>query len=373
MQSTFDTLVEQLGIPVVTGWNAHDILTNESPFYVGRPGTVGDRAGNFSVQNADFVLVLGCRLNIRQISYNWKAFAPGAWKAMVDVDEAELLKPTLSLDLKVHATLVDFIPKLIDALGSDYRANADHQAFLLWCRDRVGRYPVVESSYRNTSGPINPYHFMELLFDGLKSDDVVVTGNGSACVMSFQAAQLKAGQRLFTNSGNASMGYDLPAAIGACIALNGKRVICLAGDGSLMMNLQELQTLLGFGLPVKVLVLSNDGYHSIRQTQTAYFSDNLFGTGPSDGVSLPDFVRLAEAIGIPSTRVITSDDWSSEVVRSLLNGEGPAFIDVVVDPSQPFSPKLASRKLPDGTMVSPSLEDMAPFLSEVEMRQNRLG
>jgi acetolactate synthase-1/2/3 large subunit len=201
---------------------------------------------------------------------------------------------------------------------------------------------------------------------------VIVTGNGSACVMSFQAAKLKKGQRLFTNSGDASMGYDLPAAIGASIALGGKRVICLAGDGSLMMNLQELQTLVGLHLPVKVIILSNDGYHSIRQTQKAYFSDNLFGIGPSDGVSLPDFPRLAEALGLPTIRVTREEGWASESVRLLLESEGPALIDVVVDPEQAFSPKLASRKLPDGSMVSPSLEDMAPFLPEEEMRQNRL-
>ena len=372
MMPGFEALVEQLGIPVVTGWNAHDILTNESPYYAGRPGTVGDRAGNFTVQNADFLLVLGCRLNIRQVSYNWKSFASKAWKAMVDVDGAELEKPTLSMDLKVQADLRLFIPKLAEALGFGYQPSHDHQHYLAWCRERVARYPVLENTYPQQEDRLNPYHFMELLFESLGPDDVIVTGNGSACVMSFQAAKLKKGQRLFTNSGDASMGYDLPAAIGASIALGGKRVICLAGDGSLMMNLQELQTLVGLHLPVKVIILSNDGYHSIRQTQKAYFSDNLFGIGPSDGVSLPDFPRLAEALGLPSIRVTREEGWTSESVRLLLESEGPALIDVVVDPDQPFSPKLASRKLPDGSMVSPSLEDMAPFLPEDEMRQNRL-
>jgi acetolactate synthase-1/2/3 large subunit len=190
--------------------------------------------------------------------------------------------------------------------------------------------------------------------------------------MSFQAAQLKYGQRLFTNSGNASMGYDLPAAIGACIARDQQTVICLAGDGSLMMNLQELQTLVGYQLPVKVIVLNNNGYHSIRQTQTAYFPDNIFGISPDDGVSLPDFVALSHALGIDARRVESAEDWLSHETEILLSNNKPALIEVVVDSIQTFSPKLASRKLPDGSMSTPSLDDMSPFLERDELASNRL-
>jgi acetolactate synthase-1/2/3 large subunit len=211
---------------------------------------------------------------------------------------------------------------------------------------------------------------MKDLFGRLSKDEVVITGNGSACVVSFQVAELKAGQRLYTNSGNASMGYDLPAAIGASIALCGKKVICLAGDGSLMMNLQELQTVIGYKLPIKVIVINNNGYHSIRQPQQAYFSDNMFGLGPDDGVTLPNFVELAKAFKISSAGVQTMDEWRSESVQELLNNDQCALIELFVDPEIPFSPKLASRKLPDGTMVSPSLEDMAPFLSREELAEN---
>jgi acetolactate synthase-1/2/3 large subunit len=373
MTASFLDLVARLQIPVVTGWNAHDILTNDNACYAGRPGTVGDRAGNFSVQNADFVLVLGCRLNIRQISYNWKSFAAKAWKAMVDADLAELDKPTLSLDLKVHSDLSVFIPALLRLLDG-YSPRPEHKQYLQWCRDRVQKYPTVLPEYRRESAPFNPYHFVEELFTQLTEKDVVVTGNGSACVIGFQAAQLTKGQRLFTNSGNASMGYDLPAAIGACLARGGQqRVICLAGDGSLMMNLQELQTLVGYKLPVKVLVLNNAGYHSIRQTQQAYFSDNLIGIGPESGVSLPDFVALGNALGIPSVAVRSAKEWRNAAVQGLLELQGPALIEVFVDVDQPFAPKLASRKLDDGTMVSPSLEDMAPFLSPDEMSKNTVA
>ncbi|MBI5920062.1 MAG: thiamine pyrophosphate-binding protein [Betaproteobacteria bacterium] len=369
MHEQFLELVEKLGIPVVTGWNAHDLLASDHPCYAGRPGTVGDRPGNFTVQNADFLLVLGCRLNIRQISYNWQSFASHAWKAMVDVDSAELQKPTVNVDLKVHSRLQDFIPYLCSHLVS-YQVPREHLKYLEWCLERVRKYPTLLPEYRQRDTPINPYVFIDDLFSMLDQDAVIVAGNGSACVIGFQAAKLKRGQRFFTNSGNASMGFDLPAAIGACIALEKRKVICLAGDGSLMMNLQELQTLVGCKLPVKVIILNNGGYHSILQTQRAYFADNLFGCGPENGVTFPDFIKLGEALGIASIRVSSLPEWSSDPVRALMSSFAPALIEVMLDPEQQFSPKLASRKDADGRMLTPSLEDMSPFLSREELSNN---
>lgn len=372
MHDQFFELIDKLKIPVVTGWNAHDTLTNDSPYYAGRPSTVGDRAGNFTVQNADFLLVLGSRLNIRQVSYNWKNFASKAWKAMVDVDRSELDKPTLNFDLKVHADLKDFIPQLITKLDN-YQTPQLHTDYLEWCRERVNRYPTVLPEYRHSDTHLNPYIFVSNIIKQFNEDDVIVTGNGSACVISFQTADLKKGQRLYTNSGNASMGYDLPAAIGASIALGKKRVICLAGDGSLMMNLQELQTMVGYGLPVKVIVLNNNGYLSIKQTQRAYFSDNIFGISPDNGVSLPDFVALGSALKINSHLVRTEEDWNSPAVQEAMNNNQPALIEVMVDPEQVFAPKLAAKKLADGSMLAPSLENMSPFLPDDEMRDNMIS
>jgi acetolactate synthase-1/2/3 large subunit len=364
-------LFEDYGVAVVTGWNAHDLLPNGHPCYAGRPGTVGDRAGNFSVQNADFLLVLGCRLNIRQVSYNFKSFASRAWKAMVDVDPVELRKPTLILDLAVCSDLRRFWP-IFSAGLRKHKPRQAHLNYLSWCAERVKRYPVVLPEYRSRPHPINPYVFMELLFHSLPDDAVVVAGNGSACVVGFQAAQLKRGQRFFTNSGDASMGYDLPAAIGAAIAGKGSPVYCLAGDGSLMMNLQELQTVVGYGLPVKIVIINNQGYQSIRQTQNAYFKDNIFGTGPENGVTLPDFASVASAFGLTSKKITKMAELTSEGLKLLLSNDEPVLIDLYVDVNQQFSPKLASRKLEDGTMESPELDDMSPFLSESELRENRI-
>jgi acetolactate synthase-1/2/3 large subunit len=219
---------------------------------------------------------------------------------------------------------------------------------------------------------MNPYVFIDEFFKSLPDDAIVVTGNGSACVIGFQAAVLRTGHRLFTNSGSASMGYDLPAAIGSAIASANSPIFCLAGDGSIMMNLQELQTLVTYNLTVKILIINNQGYQSIRQTQHAYFSDNVFGCGPYDEISFPDFVKVGSAFGIPSIAVKSIEEFSSKVVKEMLSAQGPSLIDVHVDPNQAFSPKLMSRKLPDGTMISPSLEDMAPFLDRDELGSNMI-
>lgn len=366
----FLELAERLGIPAVSAWNAHDAIPDAHPCYCGRPGTIGDRPGNFTVQNADFLLTLGCRLNIRQISYDWKAFASRAWKAQVDADPAELYKPTLNTDLPIHADLVDFLPVLLRKLEG-WEKKPEHAEYLAWCRERRERYPVVTERHR-APGKVNPYHFMDCLFSLLEDDDIVVTANGSACVVSFQSAKIKAGTRLYTNSGNATMGYDLPAAIGAALAAGKtKRIICLAGDGSIMMNLQEMASIAGAGLPIIIYLLNNNGYHSIRQTQTAYFSDNMLGLAPDTGVYFPDFMRVAESFGFSGIRISNTEQLEKELPGTL-QGNGPAFHEVILDETQFFEPKLVSRKLPDGTMVSPRLDDMAPFLSPEELKQNRL-
>jgi len=368
--AAFLTFVEQLGVPVVTAFNAHDLLPNAHPLYCGRPGTVGDRAGNFTVQTADYLLVLGCRLNIRQISFNWNSFARGAKVAMVDIDRAELAKPTLSLHRPVHADLRAFFAEASAQLA-ETAERPPVAAHLSRCKDLVSRYPVVLPNYWDKPAPVNPYCFGQVLFGQLEEGDIVVTGDGTACVTIFQSADIKPGQRLFSNSGSASMGYDLPAAIGAYFAGGVRRVICIAGDGSIMMNLQELQTIAGLGLPIKVFLMNNDGYHSIRQTQQNFFPDNVVGCGPDSGLSFPHFARLAAGFDMASNRI---DDHAGlgEGIAAALAGDGPFLCEVMIDKAQAFAPKLSSRKLEDGTMVTAALEDMAPFLSRDELAEAML-
>jgi acetolactate synthase-1/2/3 large subunit len=366
--STFLNLAEKLGVPIVGAWNSNDLLPDDHPAYAGRPGSIGDRAGNFTVQNSDFLLILGCRLNVRLVSYNWEKFARHAFKVMVDVDAAELKKPTLKIDLPVHADLKDFLPTLFRAIARWQPRNA---SWLAWCRARVAKYPVVLPEYWQLTDKVNPYCFMEVLSAQLVENELIACGDGTACVTAFQAIRIREGMRLFHNSGCASMGYDLPAAIGVAEAHPGRRVICLAGDGSIMMNLQELQTIVGRKLPVKVFILNNTGYHSIRQTQANFFSDNIVGCGTDSGLSFPDFGKVTHAFGLPFRRCQTHGELSSAIEGTLAE-QGAAICEIMIDLAQSFAPKLSSRKLEDGRMVTAALEDMAPFLSRQEFKSNML-
>jgi acetolactate synthase I/II/III large subunit len=360
----FEELIERLKIPVTTAWT-HDLIESDNPLFCGRPGTIGDRAGNFVVQNSDLLLVLGSRLNIRQVSYNWKSFARRAYKIQVDIDQFELDKPTVRPDMAVHSDLKFFLREMLRQLGeSDYRPQ--HRDWLDWCQERRRRYPVVQEKQRH-SQQINPYDFIEQLFDRLLPGDIVVCGNASACIVPFQAARLKKGQRLISNSGSASMGHELPAAIGAALASTGKRVICLAGDGSIQMNLQELQTIVHHRLPIKILVLNNGGYLSIRTTQHNFF-DHLTGEGPRSGVSFPDAVKVASAYGIQAMQI--KDPVELPEIWKLLDGPDACLCDVLLDPEQEFEPRLRSRIQEDGSISTPSLEDMYPFLSSDELNDN---
>jgi acetolactate synthase I/II/III large subunit len=360
-------LIDRWQIPVVTAWNAHDLIDNNHSCYIGRPGTIGDRAGNFAVQNADFILVLGCRLNIRQISYNWHSFASHAYKVIVDIDTAELNKPTVKADLPVHANVKDFLSKILNT--NHLGASLIHQSWLKWCKDRQHKYPVTLAEYWLNKDSVNPYCFAESLFEKLPDDAIVVTGNGSACVTTFQAAVIKQGQRLYTNSGCASMGYDLPAAIGACVANQYQQIICITGDGSIQMNLQELQTIVGYQLPIKIFVMNNNGYHSIRQTQNNYFPDNAVGCDASSGITFPSLEKLAFAYVIPYLRCNNHEELTSSI-QATLDSSTAVICEVMIDTLQSFAPKLTSKQLSNGQMISPPLEDMFPFLSETELLSN---
>ncbi|MBE7535048.1 MAG: thiamine pyrophosphate-binding protein [Anaerolineales bacterium] len=359
-------IVHKLGIPVTTGWT-HDIIDSDDPVFCGRPGTIGTRGGNFTVQNSDVLLILGSRLNIRQTGYAWNSFARAAYKIWVDVDGAELRRPTIKPDLPIQADLRDFFKEMNRQL-TDWDAS-QFSEWLAWCKERNQKYPAVSPKQREFNGKINPYYFIEALFENLDKDDIVVTGNASACIISFQTAKIKLGQRLFSNSGSASMGYDLPAAIGAAIAGGGRRVICLAGDGSLQLNIQELQTVAHYQLPLKLFVLNNSGYLSIRTSQKGFFGD-VVGESPASDVSFPDTMKLAQAYGIPAWR-LDGEDFS-ERLDEILTTPGPVICEVVIDPAQGFEPRQASRQLPDGRIVSAPLEDMFPFLTREELRENLL-
>ncbi len=360
----FLALVEKLQIPVVTAWNAHDVLPTDSPYFCGKPGTVGTRSGNFLVMNCDLLLVLGSRLNIRLVSYNYKDFAKEAYKIIVDIDENELKKPTVVPDLPVHANVKDVMASMAAA---DYSGATDaHKKWLHWAKELNRKYPGVRQEHKQENYPMNPYGFLDVFFEKASKDEVMICGNGSACVMTFQACQIKEGQRLFTNSGCAAMGYGFPAAIGAAVARKGRQVVCIDGDGSFQMNLQELQTVVYNHLNIKIIYLNNSGYHSIRQTQQNLFKgEPLVGVSDGNGLSFPDMEKISCAYGIPYVRIENLES-APEQLEDALHREGPVLIEAVLDPEQNFEPKLSSKVLPDGKIVSPPLDDMFPFLDKEE-------
>jgi acetolactate synthase-1/2/3 large subunit len=366
----FEHVIRALNIPVVPGWTSIDLVPSDDPLFCGRPGDLATRAGNFTVQNSDVLLVLGNRLGLRQVSYNWNSFARFAYKIQVDIDKAEFEKPTVKPDMAIYSDVKSFLSELARQIEHSGYHTGKHANWLGWCKERVARYPVVLPRHReNREGHINPYHFVEQLSASLEADDVIVCGNGTANVVTFQAMQVKKGQRIIANTGDASMGYDLPAALGAAVAREGGRVICLAGDGSLQLNIQELQTIIHNHLPVKVFVLNNNGYLSIRLSQMNIFK-RLTGESLESGVSFPDIVKVAEAYGLPAVRIGYNQLESG--IRDVLAHPGPFICDVLLDPDQPFEPRISSKHLPDGRIVSSNMEDMFPFLNLQELADNML-
>lgn len=362
----FVRLVDMLGIPVVTGFDSIDTIPFTSPFYIGRAGIMGDRPGNWAVQNSDLFLSIGSRLSVRQVGYSVDNWAREAYTIVEDVDSEELKKKSIRVDLPVCADAKRFIDALLVALGGE--KLPPKAAWLEICRDWKCRYPVVSKEHKAEKRAANTYFFMDELSKAVSDGAPVVTGNGSAYVVSSQVWSVKPGQRYISNSGAASMGYDLPAAIGAAFASPRKEVICLSGDGSIQMNLQELQTIVFHRLPIKIFVINNGGYHSMRQTEENLFPDvSPVGIGPETGdLSFPSMEKISWAYGIP----YTSARFNGEVVDAIeetLSVDGPALCEVFVTADQKFEPKSATKKLEDGTLVSPPLEDLAPFLPREEL------
>lgn len=364
----FCEAVRALDIPVVTGWDSIDLIADDDPLYVGRAGIMGDRPGNFAVQNSDFLLSVGSRLSIRQVGYNYKTWARGAYVAMVDIDGEELKKPTLHVDLPIRADAGAFLRMLVERLPK--KPLTDCAQWRAQCAAWKTSYPVVQPKHYEAGDTANVYCFIKELSRRLPEGKITVVGNGSACVVGSHAYEIHKGQRFIINSAIASMGYDLPAAIGACIASGKEDLICVTGDGSIQMNLQELQTILTNRLPIKIFLINNGGYHSIRQTQKNFFGEPLVGIGTDSNGDLefPQMEKLAAAYGYPYFAIHTNDEMP--LLDEVLAQNGALICEVFVSHTQNFEPKAASKRLPDGTMVSAPLEDLAPFLPPEEVQRN---
>lgn len=377
----FERVVKKLGIPVVTGWNSQDLMCDEDPLYVGRAGSMGDRPGNFAIQNSDLVFSVGSRLSIRQVGYNYETWARAAYTIINDIDKEELKKPSIHVDMAVHGDAKDLLEAMERVLDREKELpvfdGGKGLKGMTWtetCRMWKEKYPVVLPKHmvKDETKRANVYALVKELSSRLKEDQITVVGNGSACVAGGHAYIIKKGQRFISNSAVAAMGYDLPAAIGACMADHSQDIILLTGDGSIQMNIQELQTIIHHHMPIKIFLINNEGYHSIRQTQKNFFEEPLVGIGTDSGdLSFPSMGKLAWAYGYPYVSARHNGELVSAIEETLAM-EGPVICEIFVTTDQNFEPKAAAKRLADGTMVSPPLEDLSPFLPDDEMDENML-
>ncbi len=369
---TFRKVAEKLNIPVVTYWNAADLIEDDNELYVGRAGNMGDRPGNWAIQNSDLIIAIGTRISIRQVGYNWKTWARAAEVIMVDVDEGEMKKPTIHVDMPIWADAKDFLDTMNRILPDEKLFNG--KDWLEKCREWKDNYPVVLDRHWEENGETaNVYAFIRYLSSRLPENSLTAVSNGACCVVGNQAYVIQKGSRMHNNSAVASMGYGLPASIGTCISGGRRTTICLEGDGSIMMNLQELQTIITNKLPIKIFLINNRGYHSIRITQTNLFGDHTkVGIGEESGdLSFPEYSKIAEAFGYPYYCAHSNKEMK-EVVDKMLDTTGPAFCEIFTDTRQVWEPKSATKRLEDGTLVSPPLEDLAPFLPREELERNMI-
>lgn len=365
----FRKVIDKLNIPIVTYWNAVDLIEDDNPLYIGRAGNMGDRPGNWAIQNADLILAIGTRISIRQVGYNWKTWAREAEVIMVDIDQAEMKKHTIHVDMPIWADAKDFLENLERIVDKSEGTVSNATSWLKTCQEWRVKYPVVTDKHKEENGETaNVYEFIRYLSSRLPENSLTAVSNGACCVVGNQAYVIQKGSRMANNSAVASMGYGLPAAIGTCISGGRRDTICLEGDGSIMMNLQELQTVLTNKLPIKIFLINNNGYHSIRITQNNLFKEHCkIGIGPeSNDLSFPEFEKIAKAFGFQYFRASSNMEMYMMVDR-VLQTEGPTFCEIFTDTEQVWEPKSSTKRLEDGTLVSPPLEDLAPFLPREEL------
>lgn len=366
-EELFLKVAESLNIPVLTSISGIDLIPSDHPLFFGRPGILGERPANLIMQNSDLFIVLGTRMGIRICGYAYETVARAAKKVMVDIDPNELEKPTFRPDVKICADAGDFLR----ALAVELPSLGPKAEWLDYCRRMKAKYPVILPEHRARTDYVSSYVLPEAIMRHAPDPLTVVTSNGIAYTSTFQAIPIRKRMRMFSNEACASMGYGLPAAIGAAFADAGRTVVCFEGDGSIQMNIQELQTLLNYKLPVKLFVYNNGGYLSIKTTQRAFFNGRFMGSEAGSGVILPSFEKIAAAYGLPYFRLKNNQVLDAKLPE-IFATEGPALVEVMLDPFEKLGPKAASKKLPDGTMVSAPLEDMAPFLPREEFAANML-
>ncbi|MBN2183166.1 MAG: thiamine pyrophosphate-binding protein [Sedimentisphaerales bacterium] len=366
----FSDLIHKIKAPVLLTWKASDFLWEEHELYCGKPGIIGQRGANFTQQNADLLISIGARLDLCQIGHNYSNFAHKAKKVIVDIDNNELKKIKTFIDVPVCADAGIFMRELTDAMAKV--ELHDYSPWLTRCKQWQRKYPVILDEYRQPAEYVNPYYFFDALSDLLKENDLIVPeSSGISAEITQQAFRLKKGQRILNTPGLGAMGFGLPACFGACLASIGRRTISIIGDGGLQHNIQELETISRLRLPLKIFILNNNGYASIRNMQRSHFQGNFVGCDPDSGLTLPDTCKIARAYGLETTKIINQNNLYEEI-SDVLDCEGTMICEVMVNPEVPTAPKMSSQALPDGRMVSKPMEDLWPFLDREELLSNML-
>jgi acetolactate synthase I/II/III large subunit len=364
-------LIEALGVPVLTTWLGLDLIDNNHPLLVGRPGAMAPRGANFALQNSDLLLTIGARLDMPTTGYAHDRFARAAKKVMVDIDPAEMQKMRTPIDLAICSDAGDFLREILRQIDSKPAARKNISQWVARCKGWRRKYPIVQPEHYDLEKNVSTYVFSDVLSEEMSSTDIVVPMSaGAGAEMFFLALKVKLGQRVFHNRGTGSMGLALPASIGACMAGGGRRTICIEGDGGIQLNIQELETIIQLKLPIKIFVLSNQGYSSIRASQKRYFG-KLAGADETSGLSLPNIIELGKAYGYRTERIGSTKEVR-EKVRAVLNSDGPCLCEVLAPPDEIRGPAISSRQLPDGSMASTTLEDLWPFLDREEFLSNMI-
>jgi acetolactate synthase-1/2/3 large subunit len=369
-QKEFRELLDVLNIPLETTWLAIDLIGDDHPLFVGRPGSVAPRGANFAVQNCDFLLTIGARLDRVITGFNPETFAGHAHKVVVDIDAAELAKFGGSVHTKICADAGAFMRALLARRSEIHPEN--RSPWTQQCASWKSRYPVVQPEHRKPEGPVSVYHFADVLSDALRPDDYIVSGSsGSAIELFLLALRVKDGQRVFHTTALGAMGFGIAAATGACLGGGRRRTVCVDGDGGFQFNIQELETVARLQLPITFFVLNNDGYASIRASQTAFFGEPRIGCDRRTGQTLPDVCGVARAYGLPTEVIRDQSDLRAELQR-VLSRPGPVVCDVHAIPDEIRMPRLSSVQRADGSFVSKPLEDLWPFLDREEFLANML-
>lgn len=365
-----DSLLKKLKIPLLTTWGAIDFIEEDHPLFFGRPNILGgNRAASFIMQNSDVLLTIGARLGVQTIGYKHEAFARNSKHIMVDIDENELNKNKLNPYLKINSSAKNFIDLLNIEIKEELVCD---QEWINWCKIRKDKYPIILPEYSKEKNNVNVYAFLEILSKELSSEDIISpSSSGSAYVLTSQAFKIKKGQRFLTSRSVASMGWGLASSIGACIASGGKRTICIEGDGSIQMNLQELQTIISKNLPIKIFVLNNGGYLTIKNTQESFFKGNYVGSNKESSLFLPNLTKIAKANGF-HTEEIKNNSELNEKIKKVLEMKGPVFCEIFMNPNQKVIPKLAAKIKSDGTIIPLPIEDLTPLLDREEFKKNMI-